>query len=125
MYDDIPTQLVIMHNYNRHSMQTFTLRLVSAFARVPSIKFLGPRDQIKQNHQNHNNHSPAQAPHNPKPTHHHSRHTLSALSEGPALKPNKDLQINLESWQIDAINSGGVIDIKYQKVKPISLLRKK
>jgi hypothetical protein len=53
-----------------------------------------------------------------------SKINLSALSSGPALKLNFDFSTPLENWQIDAINSGGVIDLRYLKVKPISLRKK-
>lgn len=103
-------------------MQAITLRVAAYFARVPSIRFLGPRDQIK--HQPH--HTPAPSSAHKQPTNHTNGHkvSLSVLKDGPALKPLRDLEIGLEGWQIDAINSGGVIDLKYQKVKPISLKKK-
>lgn len=101
-------------------MQAITLKVAVYFARVPSIRFLGPRDQIKQQPQ----HTPAPSSTHKQPTHHGHKVSLSALKDGPALKPMCDLEIGLEGWQIDAINSGGVIDLKYQKVKPISLKKK-
>ncbi len=101
-------------------MQAITLRVAATFARVPSIRFLGPRDQLKQH-----SHAPPSSAAQKQTTHAQShKASLTALKDGPALKALQDLEIGLEGWQIDAINSGGVIDLKYLKVKPISLRKK-
>lgn len=94
-------------------MQAITFRLVAAFARTPSIRFLGPRDQIKRS-------SPPPTPITPT----QPKASLGSIGEGPGVRRSEDLEIKLEGWQIDAINSGGVIDLKYQKVKPISLRKR-
>jgi hypothetical protein len=95
-------------------MQAFTFRIAASFARVPSIRFIGPRDQVK-----HEVPTPVAKPANTQP-----KITLGGLSDGPALKRSDDLEIKLENWQIDAINAGGVIDLRYLKVKPIPLRKK-
>jgi hypothetical protein len=102
-------------------MQAITLRVAASFARVPSIRFLGPRDQLKQHP-----HAPPPPSVQKQPTTHVQSHKASqtTLKDGPALKPLRDLEIGLEGWQIEAINNGGVIDLKYLKVKPISLRKK-
>jgi hypothetical protein len=102
-------------------MQTISRKIIATFARVPSIKFIGPRDQVQHNTPVHTHTPTAPAA---KPTSSQSKVTQTVLSNGPALQRSTDLEINLEGWQIDAINSGGVIDLKYLKVKPISLRKK-
>lgn len=68
-------------------MQTIAQRIIANFARVPSIKFLGPRDQIKH-HNNHNNntHVPPKKEVEP-PSISKGKPSLSILSNGPGIKP--------------------------------------
>lgn len=91
------------------------IKLSATFARVPSIKFLGPRDQIKPETQH--KVAPSSVP---TPT----KSAVSSITKGPAVNAFPGLFPTLESWQSDAINSGGAIDLKYLKVKSIPLRKK-
>jgi hypothetical protein len=107
-------------------MQKLGITICASFCRVPSIKFLGPRDQI--------HHEPevikapvTKAPvaaSNVNPARPDVKQFFAPLKSGPGIVLPKVTPVRLEQWQIDIINSGGVSEAKTVKVKPISLKKK-
>lgn len=95
-------------------MQKITTSIMTAFSRTPSIKFLGPRDLIQ--------HEPVPA--STPPQNAPIKHQFTPLNFGPPLSRPSVRSPALEQWQIDTINSGGVIESKPIKVKSIPLKKK-
>jgi len=98
-------------------MIAFTNKIIMNFAQyIPSIKFLGPRNQIAP--------PLKQSSSNISASTSQSKLKLAPLKTGSPIKGPSIFNPKLEDWQIDIINTGGFIDPKQKKVKPISLKNK-
>ena len=78
--------LFIKHNIIIFEMQSL-IKISASFARMPSIKFLGPRDQIKRDHHLHKTVTPSA----PTP----AKSPVAALTNGPAVNTFNGLYPNL------------------------------
>ena len=104
----------VIYNYyyyiTQNNMQELTHKLVMNIAiRIPSIKFLGPRDQIQFKNE---------------PTPIKTKQADKAVLSGPALKVPFIQSPRLTAFENDVVNSGGFADLSYLKVKPIPLKKK-
>ena len=85
-------------------------------ARVPSIKFLGPRSLLQHQPQSHQPNQKA------KPTQQATTHKLTDLSQLPAMRIPSVRAVKLSQLEIDIVNSGGWVDESSKKVKPIKIV---
>jgi len=85
-------------------MQALTNKIFATItaARVPSIKFLGPRHLLPP--------PSAHSPVSPGPATIPVKNNLPPLKSAPAVKNTGIWFAPLEDWQIEMINSGGVIE---------------
>ena len=94
-------------------MQGLAIKSLFQFSRVPMIKFIGSRANL-----------PKQTLKQPFSS---SSSIPSAQSESSIRTSGKAIQIPsvtspfLSEAEIEAVNMGGFVDVKYEKVKPISM----
>ena len=99
--------------------------------RVPSIHFLGARHLIDSTEHQYMMNAPDQLPGRPvvREHHHHIDPLVSQVGQAHKVQFSKSPPSNvkflevapLDDWAIDVINEGGVMDMAYLKVKPISI----
>jgi hypothetical protein len=93
-------------------------RTINTFstARVPSIKFLGPRSLLQHPSQSH------QSNQKPKPVQQSTiAQKLNDLSHLPAMKIPSVRGVRLSQLEMDIVNAGGWMDESAKKVKPIKI----
>ena len=119
IYSHIHLIIIIIHAFIITSMSLYLIfRNLTPFssARVPSIKFLGPRSLLQhqpQSHQSNQKAKPAQQPTTQK---------LTDLSQLPAMRIPSVRGVALSQLEMDIVNSGGWVDESSKKVKPIKIV---